>query len=58
MAKATKEETQSLVHKERKRRRGRKQDDEQDNDEPPTINGVPIPEFLWDAPDHYRIFGA
>lgn len=57
MTRATKEETQSPVHKERKRRRGRKQDDEQDN-EPPTINGVPIPEFLWDAPDHYRIFGA
>lgn len=30
---------------------------EQDR-EPPTIEGIPIPEFLWDAPDHYRIFGA
>lgn len=58
MAKATKEETQSPMPEERKRRRGRKQDGEQDNDEPPTINGVPIPEFLWDAPDHYHIFGA
>ena len=57
MTRATKEEAQSPMPKERKRRRGRKQDDEQDN-EPPTINGVPIPEFLWDAPDHYRIFGA
>ena len=57
MSRATKEEAQSPMPKERKRRRGRKQDDEQDN-EPPTIDGVPIPEFLWDAPDHYRIFGA
>ena len=55
MAKATKEETQSSMPEERKRH---KRDDEQDNDEPPTINGVPIPEFLWDAPDHYHIFGA
>ena len=58
MARATKEETQSPMPKERKRRRGHKRDDEQDNDEPPTINGVPIPEFLWDAPDHYHIVGA
>ena len=57
MARATKEEAQSPMPKERKRRRGRKQDDEQDN-EPPTIDGVPIPEFLWDAPPRYHIFGA
>ena len=30
---------------------------EQDK-EPPTIEGIPIPEFLWDAPDHYHIVGA
>lgn len=30
---------------------------EQDR-EPPTIEGIPIPEFLWDAPDHYHIVGA
>ena len=54
MARATKEETQSSMPEERKRRKGHKRDD----DEPPTINGVPIPEFLWDAPDHYHIFGA
>jgi len=57
MARATKEAAQSPMPKERKRRRGRRQDDEQDN-EPPTINGVPIPEFLWDAPPRYHIFGA
>ena len=57
MARAKKEEAQSPMPKERKRRRGRKQDDEQDN-EPPTIEGVPIPEFLWDAPDHYHIVGS
>ena len=30
---------------------------EQDR-KPPTIEGIPIPEFLWDAPDHYHIVGA
>ena len=38
-------------------RKGSKRDGEQDR-EPPTIDGVPIPEFLWDAPDHYHILGA
>lgn len=57
MTRATKEEAQSPMPKERKRHRGRKRDDEQDS-EPPTINGVPIPEFLWDAPDHHHIVGA
>lgn len=58
MTRATKEEAQSPMPKERKRRRWRKQDDEQDSDEPPTIDGVPIPEFLWDAPPCYHIFRA
>ena len=53
MAKTTEEEALSPECKGRKRCRGRKQDDE-----PPTINGVPIPEFLWDAPPRYHIFGA
>ena len=54
MARAAKKEAQSPMPNER---RGRKQDDEQDN-EPPTIDGVPMPEFLWDAPPRYHIFGA
>ena len=39
------------------KRNGNEREDEQDR-EPPTINGVPIPEFLWDAPPRYHIFGA
>ena len=57
MSKTTEEKAQSPMPKERKRRRVRKQDDEQDEG-PPTIEGIPIPEFLWDAPDHQRIVGA
>ena len=38
-------------------RKGSKREGEQDR-EPPTIDGVPIPEFLWDAPPRYHIFGA
>ena len=37
--------------------KGSKQEGERDR-EPPTIDGVPIPEFLWDAPPRYHIFGA
>ena len=57
MARATKEEAQSPERKGHKWRKWRKQDDEQDEG-PPTIEGIPIPEFLWDAPDHQRIVGA
>ena len=57
MARATKEEAQSPERKGHKWRKWRKQDDEQDEG-PPTIEGIPIPEFLWDAPDHYHIVGA
>ena len=57
MARAAKKVAQSPIPKERKGSRRRKQDDEQDN-EPLTIDGVPIPEFLWDAPPRYHIFGA
>ena len=57
MAKTTEEKAQSPERKGHKWRKWRKQDDEQDN-EPPTIEGVPIPEFLWDAPPRYHIFGA
>ena len=45
------DKTQSSEHM------GSKRDEEQDR-EPPTIDGVPIPEFLWDAPPRYHIFGA
>ena len=57
MARATKEEAQSPERKGHKWRKWRKQDDNHD-EEPPTIEGIPIPEFLWDAPDHQRIVGA
>ena len=57
MARATKEEAQSPGRKGHKWLKWRKQDDEQDEG-PPTIEGIPIPEFLWDAPPRYHIFGA
>ena len=57
MTKKTEEEALSPERKDRKRRRWRKQDDKQD-EEPPTIEGIPIPEFLWDAPEHEIIVGA
>ncbi len=57
MTKAS-EEAQSSEHKGSKsEHKGSKQDNEQDR-EPPTIDGIPIPEFLWDAPPRYHIFGA
>ena len=57
MTKTTEEEALSPERKGRKRRKGRKQDDNHD-EEPPTIEGIPIPEFLWDAPEHEVIVGA
>ena len=57
MTKTTEAASQSPGRKGHGWRKWRKQDDNHD-EEPPTIEGIPIPEFLWDAPDHQRIVGA